>query len=108
MTAKEQWKIERQSGRCPPPAGPGSSGRKRRRPRTAPAPDTAAAPAAGDASQSSSELSQRASDGYLVNGSSVNGASSNFGLNPAIGNNRRGPRSLYNGNIGFTSCAIPR
>jgi hypothetical protein len=68
----------------------------------APAPDTAAAPA-GDASQSSADLSQRASDGYLVNGSSVNGASSNFGLNPAIGNNRRGARSLYNGNIGFTN-----
>jgi hypothetical protein len=73
---------------------------------TAPAPPAPAESAVpgGDASQSQSpsELSQRATDGYLVNGSSVNGASSNFGLNPAIGNNRRGPRSLYNGNLGFT------
>ncbi len=65
----------------------------------APASDTAAPPA--DAAQSPTELSQRATDGYLVNGSSVNGASSPFGFNPAIGNNRRGPRSLYNGNIGL-------
>ncbi len=71
---------------------------------TAPAPPAPAESAVpgGDASQSPSELSQRATDGYLVNGSSLNGASSNFGLNPAIGNNRRGPRSLYNGNLGFT------
>ncbi len=67
----------------------------------APAPATESAVPGGDASQSPTELSQRATDGYLVNGSSVNGASSNFGFNPAIGNNRRGPRSLYNGNIGF-------
>jgi hypothetical protein len=84
------------------PSGAGFQRAEAQATAAAPAADTAAAPAAGDASQSSSELSQRASDGYLVNGSSVNGASSNFGLNPAIGNNRRGARSLYNGNIGFT------
>jgi hypothetical protein len=67
----------------------------------APAPASESAVPGGDASQSPSELSQRATDGYLVNGSSVNGASSQYGLNQAIGNNRRGPRSLYNGNIGF-------
>ncbi len=84
------------------PSGAGFQRAEAQATAAAPAADTAAAPAGGDASQSSSELSQRASDGYLVNGSSVNGASSNFGLNPAIGNNRRGARSLYNGNIGFT------
>ena len=68
---------------------------------SAPPPTDTAAPASPDATQSAADLSQRASDGYLVNGSQVNGASSNFGLNPAIGNNRRGPRSLYNGSIGF-------
>ncbi len=69
---------------------------------SAPPPASESAAPGGDATQGPSELSQRATDGYLVNGSSVNGASSQFGLNPAIGNNRRGPRSLYNGNIGFT------
>lgn len=65
----------------------------------APAPEPSAAP---EANSSPAELSQRAADGYLINGSSVNGASSAFALNPAIGNNRRGLRSLYNGSIGFT------
>jgi hypothetical protein len=67
----------------------------------APGPDAAPAPPSDNA-PSPAELSQRANDGYLVNGSSSNGASSQFALNPAIGNNRRGIRSLYNGNIGFT------
>ena len=48
------------------------------------------------------DLSQRATDGFLINGSTNNGASSPFALGPAFGNNRRNLRSLYNGNIGFT------
>jgi hypothetical protein len=61
----------------------------------------AAAPG-GDAStsQAPSELSARAADGLLINGSQNNGASSQFAINPAFGNGRRGPRSLYNGNVG--------
>jgi trimeric autotransporter adhesin len=47
------------------------------------------------------ELAQRAADGLLINGSVSNGASSPFALLPAFGNNRRGQRSLYNGNFGF-------
>jgi hypothetical protein len=47
------------------------------------------------------ELSQRAADGFLINGTANNGASSPFALNQAFGNSRRGPRSLYNGNLGF-------
>src|SRR5215471_6126569 len=64
---------------------------------TAPAPpssDVATPPA-------DAELRERASDGFLVNGSANNGASSPFALNQAFGNNRRGRRSLYNGNLGF-------
>jgi len=59
----------------------------------------AAAPPA-DPNQNVSELSQRASDGFLINGTTNNGASSPFALSQAFGNNRRGPPSLYNGNIG--------
>src|SRR5579863_3054499 len=53
------------------------------------------APAAPAAEPAPSEASQQAADGFLVNGSQVNGGASPFALNPAFGNNRRGPRSLY-------------
>ena len=51
--------------------------------------------------QSASELSQRAADGLLINGTANNGASSPFAQAQAFGNNRRGTRSQYNGNIGI-------
>lgn len=47
------------------------------------------------------EMTQRAADGLLVNGSVNNGAASIFAQLPAFGNNRRGQRSRYNGNFGF-------
>jgi trimeric autotransporter adhesin len=47
------------------------------------------------------ELAQRAADGFLINGSVNNGAASPFAQLPAFGNNRRGPRSLNNGNLGL-------
>lgn len=53
------------------------------------------------ANQSASDLSQRAADGLLINGTSNNGASSPFAQAQAFGNNRRGTRSQYNGNIGI-------
>jgi len=59
------------------------------------------APPGGDASSSTSELSQRAADGLLINGTTNNGASSPFALSQAFGNNRRGGRSLYTGNVGL-------
>ena len=48
------------------------------------------------------EDSGKASDGFLVNGSVNNGAASPFAQSAAFGNNRRGPRSLYNVALGFT------
>ena len=62
----------------------------------APARRAAASPQPADA-----ELTQRAADGLLINGSVNNGASSPFALLPAFGNHRRGQRSMYNGNFGF-------
>jgi hypothetical protein len=47
------------------------------------------------------DLSQRAADGFLINGSTNNGASSPFSLSPAFGNRRFGGRQLYNGSIGL-------
>ena len=40
-------------------------------------------------------------EGLLVNGSVNNGATSPFAQLPAFGNNRKGQRSQYNGNLGF-------
>src|SRR5277367_4555976 len=59
-----------------------------------PAAGAAAAPADTPAA-APSEANQQSADGFLVNGSQVNGGASPFALNPAFGNNRRGPRSLY-------------
>jgi len=47
------------------------------------------------------ELIQQAADGFLINGTVNNANMSPFAQLPAFGNNRRGPRSLYNGNLGF-------
>jgi hypothetical protein len=61
------------------------------------------APAAdSNNTQDAGALSQRAADGLLINGSVNNGASSPFAQLQAFGNNRRGVRSLYNGNLGFS------
>jgi trimeric autotransporter adhesin len=51
--------------------------------------------------QNSENLNQRAMDGFLINGTANNSASSLFSLSQAFGNNRRGMHSLYNGGIGF-------
>jgi hypothetical protein len=47
------------------------------------------------------DLSQRAADGFLINGSVLNGGASPFAQLMAFGNNRNGARGLYNGGIGF-------
>jgi len=109
----------------PPPAptislnpAPGRNGRNARNARTPANPPggftragvnassaQAAAPAAAsDAAppQSASELNARAADGFLINGSSNNSASSPFALSQAFGNNRRGLRSLYNGSFAIS------
>jgi len=49
----------------------------------------------------SAEVAKRAVDGFLINGSVNNGASSPFSQLPAFGNNRRPTRWPYNGNFGF-------
>ena len=48
------------------------------------------------------DLSQRAADGFLINGSSQNGAASPFAQLAAFGNNRNGGKGLFNGGIGVT------
>ena len=52
--------------------------------------------------QPAEDLSQRAADGFLINGSMNNGAASPFEQAPAFGNNRTGGRGLYTGGIGMT------
>ena len=47
------------------------------------------------------DLSQRAADGLLINGSVNNGAASPFAQMAAFGNNRNGAKGLYNGGVGI-------
>src|SRR5580698_3473980 len=60
-----------------------------------------AAAAASGGGAGNDELNRNAADGFLVNGTSNNGASSPFATNPAFGNNRQGLKGLYNGGIGI-------
>ncbi len=60
------------------------------------------AAAASNGNADNDELSKKAADGFLVNGTANNGAASPFATNPAFGNNRLGMKSLYNGNFGFS------
>ncbi|WP_420236561.1 carboxypeptidase regulatory-like domain-containing protein [Telmatobacter bradus] len=48
-----------------------------------------------------SEVADKAADGYLVNGSQNNAATSIYSLAPAFGNRRAGSKSLYNGSVGI-------
>src|ERR1700739_4465361 len=47
------------------------------------------------------DANQQSSDGFLVNGSVNNAATSQFSLNQAFGNRRYNTKSLYNGGFGF-------
>lgn len=66
-------------------------------PNAAPASDVAEATPAN--SPFASRSAADASDGLLINGTTNNGASSPFAQAASFGNNRRGPGSLYNGNL---------
>jgi len=72
----------------------------------APPPAAAAQPAAEKQSPakepSDDDLSQRAADGFLINGSTQNGAASPFAQLAGFGNNRNGAKGLFNGGIGVT------
>lgn len=64
----------------------------------------AAAPAASEAAGGMAAASQdttsaQANDGFLINGSVNNAATSQFSLNQAFGNNRNGGRWLYTGGV---------
>jgi trimeric autotransporter adhesin len=53
------------------------------------------------AKEPSEEDLQRAADGFLINGSVLNGAASPFAQMMAFGNNRNGAKGLYNGGVGL-------
>ena len=56
-----------------------------------------AAPAPDAPAPQQDATAQQANDGFLINGSVNNAATSQFSMNQAFGNNRNGGRSLYNG-----------
>ena len=55
----------------------------------------------GSGAAPSTVEAQQASDSFLINGSSNNGAASAFATSPAFGNNRRGFGPRYNGAVNF-------
>jgi hypothetical protein len=63
----------------------------------APKPEEASIP---EAPRASDETADRSNDGFLINGSVNNAATSQFTLAPAFGNRRPGAKSLYTGGIG--------
>lgn len=71
-------------------------------------PQSAAPAPAQPVDAGGSDRSAEAADGFLINGSVNNGAASPFAQLAAFGNNRRGPRSLFNGGLGviFGSSAL--
>src|SRR5580700_3449113 len=65
--------------------------------------NTSSAPAPpASAPEITSELEQRAADGFLINGSALNGAASRFSQAPTFGNARKGGPRLYTYAIGLT------
>jgi trimeric autotransporter adhesin len=93
---------DKKNGKNPPPTpanGPGGFQRTQANATaSAPAADATPPPAADSlAGKSAAD----ANDGFLVNGTSNNSATSPFALSAAFGNSRRGGRSLYNGNVGI-------
>ena len=80
----------------PPPAPPTPT-----KPATAEAKKPEAVPQVSETEPARDELAERSNDGFLINGSVNNGASSPYALGPAFGNNRYGSRSLYNGSFGI-------
>ena len=66
----------------------------------APKPDAAAAP---EPQKAPDESSQQPSDGFLVNGSVNNAATSQFTIAPAFGNQRSGTKGLYTGSVGLVA-----
>ena len=61
---------------------------------------TPASSAAADIPKPESESSRQSDDGFLVNGSVNNAATSQYALEQAFGNRRPGSRALYNGGFG--------
>ena len=76
--------VETAAAAPPPPAAPSSPPTAQKQPEPA------------------EDLSERAADGFLINGSSQNGAASPFAQLAAFGNSRNGSKGLYNGGIGLT------
>ncbi|HET8546809.1 MAG TPA: TonB-dependent receptor [Bryobacteraceae bacterium] len=97
--------INDAGNRAFPPAAPDSKSSFQRTAVTAAADTPAHSSESGAAAEqdpaAAAELARRAADGFLINGSVNNAASSPFAQLPAFGNNRRGRRSLYNGNFGL-------
>lgn len=82
---------------APLPSGPALTASPENKPK-----DGAAQQGATEIPKPASEANQDSNDGFLVNGSVNNAATSQFSLNQAFGNRRFNTRNLYNGGFRFT------
>ncbi|HEY2015951.1 MAG TPA: TonB-dependent receptor [Bryobacteraceae bacterium] len=88
-------------GKAGGPAVPGTNGPSAFQRADLNASGDGAKPPADSGGSSVGDAAPSSTDGFLINGSVNNGAASPFAQSAAFGNNRRGARSLYNGNVGF-------
>jgi hypothetical protein len=95
-SAKPAGNGRKPRGKAAAPAVPAQSGFQR-----ADVNASAAPPPAENPAGPAEAASQNSADSFAINGSTNNGAASPFGMSGAFGNNRRGPGSLYNGNVGL-------
>ncbi len=89
---------EASAGPVPPAAKKGAKTTKSRE-AAASGPAPSATNTAASTPTADQDTDERAANGFLINGSAVNGASSPFAQSFAFGNNRGG-KGLYNGGIG--------
>ena len=89
------------AGSAPAPATNSANGFQRTGVNASPEAATPPAADSGPTTAAAGDASQGATEGFLINGSQNNGASSPFATNPAFGNNRRGFRSPYQAMVGM-------
>ncbi|HEX3092516.1 MAG TPA: TonB-dependent receptor [Candidatus Angelobacter sp.] len=82
------------AGTAPPPPGAPATGEQ-------PKPRNNAAAATQPEEQTGLSADQNNSDGFLINGSVINGAASPFAQLAAFGNARNAGKGIYHGGIGF-------
>ena len=106
ILARAQSAPPPERGLTPRPPSTTAAAKSSKAAKTAKAAETSEAPAPAE-TPPADEAADTARDGFLINGSENNAATSKYSLPPAFGNHRPGTRALYNGSIGaFVSNSV--